>query len=323
MNLESHVAVCSRSFSRDSYLRGILSEKYRNIKFNDSGEALADRDLALFLRGHDKAIIALEKIDINLLSQLPELKVISKYGVGLDMIDFPAMVEKKISLGWFAGVNKTSVAEMVIGMVIHALRNTNDAMSLVKNGGWRQIIGRELSGATIGIVGCGHVGHELIRLLTPFKCNILIHDILDKSQMERDYGVKAVSLEELLMMSDVVSIHVPLDSSTRYMFGMNQLALMQKGAILINFARGGIVDEKALQFCLENQRIKMAIFDVFDCEPPQNNALLSLANFIATPHIGGSSINAIRNMGIAAINGLDDYYHWTSLKESFSAQFDY
>ena len=305
MNITDRVAVCSRSFSKNTALRAELLARYAQVTFNDSGLQLAGDSLVEFLRGHDKAITALEMIDDYVLSRLPELQVIGKYGVGLDMIDLNAMRRYGKRLGWTGGVNRRSVSEMVISFAVAMLRHIPAAQREVLSGTWRQHVGGLLSGRTVGIIGCGFIGKDLVELLQPWNCTLLANDILDFPDFYVHYGVTPVGLEELLQRSDVVTLHVPLDESTRNMISAARFALMKPNSILINAARGGLVDEAALKAMLVTKRIAAAAFDVFSVEPPQDTELLNLPNFLVTPHIGGSAEEATMAMGRAAIDGLD------------------
>ena len=176
----------------------------------------------------------------------------------------------------------------------------------VLDGSWRQHVGGYLSGRTVGIIGCGFVGKDLVPLLSAFGCTILVNDIKDFSEFYSLHNVKPVSLDELMLNSDIVTLHVPLDQSTCGMLNADKLALLKSDAILINVARGGLVDELALKQMLKSNRIAAAGFDVFTVEPPKDRELLELPNFLVTPHIGGSAEEAILAMGRAAIDGLDN-----------------
>lgn len=305
MNKTTRVAVCSRSFSHNPVLRAELLARYQNVTFNDAGAQLKGESLVAFLRGHDKAITALETIDDAVLAQLPELTAIGKYGVGLDMIDMAAMRRHGKRLGWTGGVNRRSVAELVVSFAIAMLRHVPAGNREILAGTWRQHVGGQLSGRTVGVIGCGHVGKDLVPLLRAFGCPILVHDILDSPDFYAAHGVRAVDLETLLAQSDIVTLHVPLDASTRGMLDADRLATMKSTAVLINVARGGLVDELALKSMLKDGRLAAAAFDVFAVEPPQDSELLALTNFLATPHIGGSAQEAILAMGRSAIDGLD------------------
>jgi D-3-phosphoglycerate dehydrogenase len=305
MNFVDKVAVCSRSFSRNLKLRAELLARYSNVTFNDFGVQLDGDGLVDFLRGHSKAIIGLESMDQYVLSSLPELKVIGKYGVGLDSIDLNAMNRFGKFLGWTGGVNRRSVSELVVAFAISMLRHIPAANREILSGTWRQHVGGYLSGKTVGIIGCGHVGKDLVGLLKAFDCHILVYDIKDQSEFYASNEIQAVSLSELLEQSDIISLHVPLDSSTQNILNVNNLLLIKSTAILINTARGGLIDESALKSMLIEGRLAGAAFDVFAVEPPSDNELLSLRNFLATPHIGGSADEAILAMGRSAIDGLD------------------
>jgi phosphoglycerate dehydrogenase-like enzyme len=306
MKLASKVAVCSRSFSRNPVLRAELLARYRHVTFNDAGLELSGDTLVEFLRGHERAITALEIVDATVLQRLPELRVISKYGVGLDTIDLAAMNAHGKRLGWTGGVNRRSVAELVISFAIAMLREVPAANREVLSGTWRQHVGGYLSGRTVGIIGCGHIGKDLVPLLKAFDCPMLVCDIRQYSDFYIRHSIEAVDLETLLRRSDVVTIHVPLDDTTRGMLSVERLGLLKPSAVLINTARGGIVDEAALKAMLQNHRLAAAAFDVFAIEPPLDTELLALPNFLATPHIGGSAEEAILAMGRAAIRGLDE-----------------
>lgn len=304
----SHVAVASRSFSRHPILREEIKARYPNVTFNDAGLSLNSDALTAFLQGHDKAVIALEKIDDDVLKAIPELKVIAKYGVGFDKIDLNALINRNVHLGWTGGVNRRSVAELVIGFAISLLRSIPQANTEVKAGTWRQITGRQLSDCTFGIVGCGHVGKELAQMLRyGFGCKVLANDIHTFDGFYAEHGIISCALDTLLVEADVVSLHLPFDATTKNILNTQRLKIMKPDAILINTARGGLVDEKALKHQLELGHLWGAGFDVFNVEPPEDMSLLELPNFCVTPHIGGSSAEAVLNMGRAAIQALDNH----------------
>jgi D-3-phosphoglycerate dehydrogenase len=287
-------------------LRAELLQRYEHVTFNDAGLQLRGDVLVEFLRGHEKAITALEVIDEPILARLPELKVIGKYGVGLDMIDLAAMRAHGKRLGWTGGVNRRSVSEWVISAAIAMLRHVPAAHREVLTGTWRQHLGGYLTGRTVGIVGCGHIGKDLVPLLKAFECPILVNDILEFPEFYAAHAIEAVMLEALLQRSDIVTLHVPLNDGTRGMIDADKLAMLKPTAVLINAARGCLVDEAALRRALQEKRLAAAAFDVFAVEPPVDRELLELPNFLVTPHIGGSAHEAVLAMGRAAIRGLDE-----------------
>lgn len=300
------LAVASRSFSNNAVLQKAILSRYPDAKFNDKGLVFNRELLIDFLKGHEKAIISLEKIDREVLAALPELKVISKYGVGLDSLDLQAMREYGVKLGWEGGVNKRSVAELVVSFSIALLHRSVFATEEVKNGRWYQIKGRQLMGCTVGIIGCGHIGKDVVRLLQPFHCKILAHDIIDYSNFYKQHQVIPVGLEDLLRASDVVTLHVPLDDSTRNILNRERLQLLKSNAVLLNLARGGLLDERFLKEMLLSKKLAGAALDVLEVEPPTDGVdLARMENVIVTPHIGGSTEEAVLAMGIAAIKGLE------------------
>jgi D-3-phosphoglycerate dehydrogenase len=193
------------------------------------------------------------------------------------------------------------VTELALALAISALRHLPWAADELRRGVWSQPKGTLLSGKTVGIVGYGHAGRDLASLLRPFDCRILAADVRPLHEPD----VEQVPLDELLAEADVVSLHVTLDDSTRELLDRRRLELMKPTAVLVNTARGGLVDEEALAHLLGEGRLAAAAFDVFALEPPGDSALLGLPNFLGTPHIGGSTEEAILAMGRAAIDGLD------------------
>jgi D-3-phosphoglycerate dehydrogenase len=299
------IAVASRSFARNATLRAELSARYPVVSFTESAALLDGAGLVALLRGHDRAIVGLERIDDGILAQVPELKIISKYGVGLDGIDVEAIARRGIRLGWTGGVNRRSVSELTLSFAIALLHRVPETGVGLRAGAWHKLVGRQLTGRGVGIIGCGFVGKDLVRLLAPFECRILAHDIRDYPDFYRNHGVTPVSLPQLLAESDIVSMHVPLDRSTRGMIGAAELAAMRKGACFINAARGGLVDEDALAEALDRGHLAGAACDVFQLEPDANPRLLAQPTFLGTPHIGGSTQEAQLAMGRAAIEGLE------------------
>ena len=301
---DTRIAVLSRSFSRHPVLRAELAAQYADVTFNDTGRTLAGGELIEFLRGKAAAVVALEAIGAPLFDAVPELRVVSKYGVGLDNVDLKAAAAHGVLVGWTGGVNRRSVAELALCFMIAGLRGVTTSQAEVRAGVWRQYLGRQISDATVGLVGCGHVGKELARILRAIGVRVLAHDIRDIGEFCRANGVEDVGLDALIAGSDVVSLHVPLTPDTADMIDAARLAAMRKGAVLVNTARGGLVDEAALKAALRSGQLSAACFDVFGSEPPNDAELLGLPNFLATAHIGGSADEAVVAMGRAAIAGL-------------------
>lgn len=307
LNAESRIAVCSRSFSKNETLRKELHSRFPNVKFNDDGLSLAGSSLVNFLSGCEGAIIALEEVSNSVLSELPDLRVIGKYGVGLNNIDLAACGRHGVEIGWRGGVNALAVAELTLSMMLSLVRLVPESQDLVKKGSWRQVIGRQLSGRVVGIVGLGNVGKKLVSLIRPFNVKLLAHDIALDLEFADDYGVEAAGLDDLLERSDIVSLHVPLDVRTANIIGPRELEKLKSDAIIINTARGGILDEGAVWAALDQGRLGGVGLDVLAEEPPLTTNRFNDPRVIVTSHIGGSSTEAILAMGRSAIEGLESH----------------
>jgi len=315
MNQDSKVAVCSRSFSNHALLRQELLSRFTQVKFNDSGKSLIGRELVDFLRGSDRAIIALESIDSVLLKELPELKVIGKFGVGLDKLDLKAMDDHGVQMGWTAGVNAPAVAELTLALALNIVRNIPKSNQVLRNGEWHQVSGQQLSSMTYGVLGCGHVGKALVKLLRPFGAKILACDVVDISDFCKENDVESVSFSELVKRADVLSIHIPKNKKTAGLLSREVLKSLKVGSYLVNTARGGLVDEAAVVDLLDSGHLSAAAFDVFEQEPPLIRKLVDHPKVYGTTHIGGSSQEAVLAMGRAAITGLEHFQRATAYEQ--------
>lgn len=288
-----------------------LEAAYPGCKINTEGERyyLSEDRVIAYLDGFDAAIVSFEPINDRVLSALPGLKVVAKLGVGLDKIDPAAMKKHGVRLGWKAGVNKRSVAELALGLMIVCLRHVVP-LNIALRAGERPlpILGRELSACTVGLHGCGNIGKEVAMLLGPFGCTVLTCDVVDYADFYAAHGIEAVGMEEILARADVVSLHLTVTEKTRGLYGAATLDRMKPGAILINTARGVLVDENALKARLMDGRIAAAGLDVFAVEPPEDAEFLGLPNLVATPHAGACTVDARLAMGRNAMRGLTENF---------------
>ncbi|PPR11112.1 MAG: Hydroxypyruvate reductase [Alphaproteobacteria bacterium MarineAlpha11_Bin1] len=270
---------------------------------------MTDDELVTFLADHDAAIMGLENLTAKMLDQLPDLRIISRMGVGLDNVDPELLRSRGIRIGWKGGTNRRSVAELMIAFSICALRHVAPLYAAMRDGKRpRHRMGQHLSGRVVGLHGCGNVGKEVVRLLQPWGCHILTHDIRNYTEFYEEFDVKPVSMDELVARSEVLSLHIPLDDTTRGLYSGAVLEQMRDGAVLINTCRGGIIDESALKDSLLNGHLAAACIDAFAVEPPTDDDLLNAPNFLCTPHIGGSAVEARLAMGRAAINGIEENF---------------
>ncbi|HYR89075.1 MAG TPA: phosphoglycerate dehydrogenase [Terriglobia bacterium] len=302
------IAVTSTAFSKDPYLRERLLERFSRSVFNPTGQRLTRQQLKDFLADAEGAIVGLDIVDEDLLSSCRNLRIVSKYGVGLDNVDRHACEQHGVAIGWTGGVNRLSVAEQTLCFMIALCRNLYQTSCLMKSGQWFVDGGWQLTGKTIGIIGMGHIGKEMVRLLAPFACTILANDILNQSEYYRTNGLVESSKEKIFTESDVVTIHTPLTAETRHLVNRKTLSLMRKTAFLINTSRGGVVNQADLKEALISKMIAGAAADVFEEEPPQDRELIELPNFFCTPHVGGNAIEAIRAMGLSAIDHIENFY---------------
>ena len=297
----SKVAVASRSFSKSEFLRNRLLEVFPYAVFNDAGTSLRGEELISFLSGAEAAIIALEPIDKNLISNLPNLKFISKYGVGLDAIDISAIHAANIDLLISPGINSYSVAELALASAISLIHLVPQHETELLSGVWRQEKGREFRGKTVGVIGCGYVGKEFLRISSFFGTKLMSFDLAPDLNFYESLGIQNASMELIFSSCDIISIHLPLTHNTNGLINAEFFKLMKSNGILINYSRGGVVNENDLYEFLSVNKFAGAAIDVFEYEPPQSSRLLNLANIIATPHIGGSTEESILAMGKAAI----------------------
>ena len=302
------IKVTSRSFSRHPVLKQELLELFPNSEFNTDGSPTGLPNIVEFLKDADGVILGLEEMDRHVLQQLENVKIIAKYGVGLDNLDVSSAEELGITIGWTGGVNKRSASEQALGFMLGLSRNLFFSSFPLKNGKWEKEGGALLTGKTVGIIGCGHIGTDLIYLLQPFNCQILICDILDKSGVVDTYGATQVLQDELLAEADVISLHVPLTELTQGMVNEEFLQKMKPSAHLINNSRGPVVEQKALKNALQQNIIAGAALDVFESEPPDDLEFLDLPNLMVTPHIGGNANEAVLAMGSSAIGHLKEYF---------------
>ena len=305
---KARIKVTSRSFSRHRVLKQELLDLFPNSDFNADGPPTGLPNIVEFLKDADAVILGLEKIDRSVLEQLTNLKIIAKYGVGLDNLDVEAASDLDICVKWTGGVNKRSASEQALGFMLGLCRNLFFSAFPLKQGQWVKDGGMLLTERCIGIIGCGNIGTDLVHLLQPFNCRILICDLLNKSEVVDTLGVTQVSQVELLAEADIVSLHVPLTELTHFMVDEAFFQQMKPLSYLINNSRGPVVKQEALKKALQQKTIAGAALDVFESEPPDDLEFLSIPNLMVTPHIGGNADEAVLAMGRSAIYHIKDFF---------------
>lgn len=303
------VGVTTVAFSKnDALMAQIRSIGFKKVKRNDEFKRFTQKELISYLEDCDAAIVGLDMITEDVLEQLPKLKVISKYGVGLNNIDLIACKNRNVQVLYSKGVNKRSVSEMALGFMISLSRNLYVTSNLLKTNEWHKSGGFQISNKTIGIIGVGHIGKDLVHLLKPFNCNILVNDIIDQEDYYNSNDLTHVTKDELFRQSDIITIHAPFTEQTAQLIRKETIDIMNPSVIIINTARGEIVNLLDLKEALRNGRIGGAALDVYDTEPPTDIELLSIPNLMNTPHIGGNSHEAVIAMGEAAIDNVANFF---------------
>jgi phosphoglycerate dehydrogenase-like enzyme len=308
-SLNPRVAVTSISFGKSLLLRNGLQQVFPSSFFNEEGRRFNETELIEFLKDADAAVVGIDPITDFVLSKTPQLKIIAKYGVGLDSIDLDSMKRRNIALGWTGGVNRRSVSELTLCFMIGLCRNVFRSGYFLKQSKWEKEGGWQLSDKTVGIIGCGNIGSDVIQLLAPLQCTLLVRDILDKSEFCLKHNANQTTLDNLITKSDLISMHVPHTSLTDKMVNNKFLDQMKPTAFLVNTCRGDVVDQSALKNALIKGNIAGAALDVFAEEPPTDGELLSLPNLMGTPHIGGNAKEAVEAMGRSAIDHLVSFFN--------------
>lgn len=267
------------------------------VAYNDTGLAYTEEEFYKVTEDASGVIVGVETVDKEYIDSHPKLKAVVKFGVGTDNIDVAYCKEKGIFVGRTIGSNARSVAETAISFVIADSKNLYNSIANTREHGWAKITGYEIQGKTIGIIGFGAIGKEVAKMAWGLGMHVLAFDVCEiPADIKEKFDIKVASVEEIIKRSDFISLHIPLTQETKNMISSKELNQMKSNAVLINTARGGIVNEADLYGALKNHVIKAAYFDVFTCEPPrEEEPLLTLPNFYLTPHIASRSKEAEKN----------------------------
>jgi glyoxylate reductase len=252
-----------------------------------------------------------DKIDASLMDAAPRLKVVSNYAVGFNNVDVPAASARGIAVGNTPGVLTDATADMAFCLLIAAARRVVEGHQYTLAGKWKTWepmghLGQDVAGRTLGVIGMGRIGYALARRCRGgWDMRVLYHDVRSNEQAEKDLGAKLVDLDTLLAQSDFVSIHTDLNEKTKGLFNAETFRKMKRTAVLINTARGPIVDQKALHAALKSGTIFAAGLDVTDPEPPvPDDPLLKLPNVIVAPHVASATVGTRNAMAEICANNL-------------------
>lgn len=296
--------VSSTSFLKpqNAAAKAVLEGFFDEIVYNEKGVPLKGQDIIDHLQGCDAYIAGLDYITADVIAQMPEsVKVISRYGVGIDRVDVPAAKARGIVVTNTPGANSTSVCELAFGLMLCAARNIPQLHEAVTRSEWPRSEGVELAGRTLGIVGMGAIGKRLAIRAKAFEMNVLAYDPYFDAVFAAQNGVVRKELDELLREADVVSLHVPLTEETKHMISAERIAEMKQGAIIINTARGGLIDEEAAAQAIVSGKLGGLGLDAFEQEPLTDSPLKGLPRVIFTPHTGAHTGEATQKMAMMAV----------------------
>ena len=296
--------VTPTSFARGNpALKSILENTVGAVAYNPFGRPLASGELAQLLKEADGLIAGLDQIDAQALAAAKRLKVIARYGVGVDRVDLAAATRRGIIVSNTPGANSAAVAELAVGLMLALGRHVCQANQAIRCGQWPRYAGIGLKGKIIGLVGFGSIGRQVAARLGGFGCRLLAADPYVPPDAAAGLPVSLVTLDELLAASDIVSLHTAATAATAGMVSTGFLNKMKPGALLINTARGELIDEAALRQVLEKKHLAGAALDCFCEEPPQpGHPLLQMPQVIATPHMGAHTDEAVNAMGRMALD---------------------
>ena len=271
---------------------------------NHFGTILSENQLKELIVDCDGMIAGVDPISADVLRAAPSLKAIARYGVGTDNVDLDYCRKHQIKVSRTLGANTEAVADYTFALMMAVARKVVQIDQLCRAGNWQKVISGDVYGKTLGLIGLGAIGRAVTRRAQGFSMRILAYDVQWDADWATEHQVERVSLDTIYQHSDFISLHVPLLPETRMMIGEKELALCRPGAILINTARGGLIDETALLAALQKGHLAGAGLDAFEHEPPENPLWFSLPQVVLGSHTAASTELAAREMGQMALNNL-------------------
>ena len=287
MQIDGNVIICD---SIDEKGIGILRNSGLKVEYSPE---ISNQELISKVKDYDVIIVrSRTKITKEVINNAIKAKIIARVGVGLDNIDTIEAQKKNIEVMNAGEASVNAVSELVLGFMFSLSRNIPTASNATKQGKWikKDLIGAELKGKYLGIIGLGKIGRNVARLARGLRMNLIGYDVvpIDKNFVQ-EVSLITTDLKTLIESSDYITCHVPFTEQTRHLINKEMLSVMKNGSYLINTSRGEVIDEQALVDCLKNKRIGGAALDVYETEPPTNKELLELDNLICTPHIGAQT----------------------------------
>jgi D-3-phosphoglycerate dehydrogenase len=299
------VLVTARSFCNTPGLHHeLLTSHGCEVVMAARTHPLTSSELADLIPGFDGAILGLDVCDSSVIERADRLRVISRYGAGVSEIDLEAASERGIAVTNAPGANALAVAELAIGLMFCLARGLPRSISSARANVWNRQLGWELTGKTLGLIGLGAVGREVATRARALGMQVSAFDPFAKLE-----GIQMLELEEILEQAEVVSLHAPLTPATNQLLNQERFSQMRDGAILINTARGGLIDEVALEQALRSGKLAGAAADTLEEDPPEDHPLLQLETFLYTPHIGANTVQSVERTGMMAAQNLIAVLH--------------
>lgn len=299
------VLVTPRSYGKTNpQLFAQLENAGLEVVRNETGGILDKETMKRLLADCDGIIVGVDPLDADVISSASKLKAIAKYGVGVDNIDMETCKARDIKVSRTVGANSVAVADYAVALMLAVSRKTVLIDSHCRQGDWKKITTRDISGGTLGLLGLGAIGKNVAQRAQGFGMKVMAYDPYWDEAYAAEHNIQKATAEEIYRQCDVISLHLPLLPSTRNTIGREQLAMMKPDAILINTARGGLIDESALLDALEQGKIYGAGIDAFEEEPPKDPRWFRLDNVVLGSHCAASTAGASNNMGIMATENL-------------------
>lgn len=303
------VLVTSKSFgSCDDECVQLLKDHGFHIIPNPKGRLLTEEEMMHYIKGMDAVILGTDIMSKKVIDCADKLKIVSRYGVGLDKIDTQYLAEKGITLKIAANANTNSVADHAVGLMLSVGHNITRCDRYIHQKEWKKPVGKDLYKSVVGIVGLGAIGKAVAKRLHGFDCKLIAFDKFYDEAFVHEYGIEKVSLDELFQQADFITLHVPALPAFTPLMTKETFLKMKKDVVLINTARAKLIDQTALFDAISEQQIYGYGCDVHYQEPTIDGELLDADNVVMTPHIAASSIGAIHNMSIIAAQHVIDYF---------------
>jgi D-3-phosphoglycerate dehydrogenase len=276
------------------------------LVFNPENRPLSEKELLPLIETCDGCIAGLDPFTRKVIENAKNLKVISRYGTGVDNVDLEAAQENGVTVCRTPGVNSQAVAELAFGLMLCLVRKLPFLDNSTREGKWDRSVGTELHQKTLGLVGLGAVGKAVARIAAGFSMRVLACDLNIDREFAKAHGVIPVDFNHLVRESDILSLHLPFNPDTRHILSGNVMRTMKRNAIIVNTARGGLIDEEAACVLLKSGHLGGLALDVYEEEPLHTSPLFVLDNVILTPHTAARTVEATAAMAAVSVQNLID-----------------